>query len=79
MLYRTGLRNTFAVRLEDARYNLLVGPCAERNNVDGFYQSTFRNRCKSKMFSHAVLDVYKYELYVRITQIIADKFRSHAG
>jgi len=26
-----------------------------------------------------VLDVNKYELYVRITQIIADKFRSHAG
>ena len=24
------------------------------------------------------VDVYKYELYVRITQIIFDKFRSHA-
>jgi len=56
MLYRTSSRGTCTIHMEGSHatvreYNLWGGWIY----IDGFYQSTFRNRCTYNMFSYAVL------------------------
>ena len=79
MLYRTGSRDACTVHMEDS-YALYRWVCELGDIMStGFTNPSSETDVSTSCFlTQCCVNVYKYELYVRIPQIIADKFQSHA-